>query len=81
MTKLTLAGIEFRVDSASNIESDSESLEFRLPSDDRGELVINVVQIGEYGSPDVSIAVFRELPLDVVEAVIGYARKRFGLVG
>jgi hypothetical protein len=79
MTKVTLAGTEFRVDSASNIVTDTETLEFRLPADDEGELVIVVVQYGDYGSPEVSIAVFRELSLNIVEAVIKYARKRFGI--
>ncbi|MGH3871888.1 MAG: hypothetical protein ACRDSR_10315 [Pseudonocardiaceae bacterium] len=78
MTRVVFSGCEFDVVSASNIGDDSETMEFRK-MDGSSDIVIAITQFGEYGSSDVSIIVFNEISLDVVEQAIDYARRCFGI--
>jgi hypothetical protein len=78
MTRVSFSGCEFDVISASNVGNDSEVLEFRK-LDGSSDITIAITQYGEYGSSEVTIIVFDELNLDVVEQAIDYARQRFGI--
>ncbi|MGH3831277.1 MAG: hypothetical protein ACRDRS_12665 [Pseudonocardiaceae bacterium] len=78
MTKVIFSGCEFDVISASNVGDDSETMEFRKLDGSSG-IAIAITQFGEYGSSDVSIIVFNEISLDIVEQAISYTRQRFGI--
>ncbi|MDA3626903.1 hypothetical protein OU415_15770 [Saccharopolyspora sp. WRP15-2] len=79
MTQVWLAGNNYDVVSASDVAADAETLEFRKADDVSRVLEIAITQVGDYGSPDLRIIVFRELSLAVVEDAVYYARKRFGV--